>query len=179
MNGTPLANAITADQTLVQRMADQDMPGDRVGVVAFDAAVVSTLELTPLATQEAAVISFIGGLATGGVTNIAAGINGGTARFSGPDRDEVERIMILVGDGANCCNNVAQMDANTRAAADAAAAQGIDIYTIYYAGSSNTTAAFLASLERGRGYSRQAPTGTQLTQILTDIVTGVQMRLVQ
>jgi hypothetical protein len=179
MSGTPLTNAISADQTLVQRMQSQNMPGDRVGVVSFDDAVTGTLELTPLATQAGAVTSFIGGLSTGGVTNIAAGINGGTARFSGPDRDEVERIMILVGDGANCCTDVAQMDANTVAAADAAEAQGIDIYTIYYAGSNNNTAAFLADLKRGRGYSREAPTGPELTQILTDIVTGVPMRLVQ
>jgi hypothetical protein len=88
--------------------------------------------------------------------------------------------MILVGDGANCCNNVAQMDANTIAAANAAQAQGIDIYVIYFSANATTaTWNFLSSLQRGRGYSRQAPTGAQLTQILTDIVTGIPMRLVQ
>lgn len=187
MSGTPLNQAINADRTLVSQMQTQNMPGDRVGVVAFDNTVVATLGLTPLAGSGAGTVdSFIAGLSTGNTTNIGAGINQANAFFAanGSPVPSVERIMIVVGDGSNCCQNVGTLDANTNAAADTADnTHEVDLYTIYFAANGNNcnnqTATFLAGLIRNRGTFSCAPNGTQLTQMLIDIVTGVPMRLVQ
>jgi hypothetical protein len=182
MNGAGIANAINADQTLVNQMQSQNMPGDRVGVVAFNGGVVGTpFPLTPLAGGGGgAVNGYIGGLAAGGSTNIPSGITAATNLFTatGTAVPSVERIMIVVGDGG---------DGNLNQSRNLAATAGNDtnqihLYTIYFATNGNCQgngASYLAQLPQNRGYYRCAPSQQQLTGILTDIVTSVPMRLVQ
>jgi Mg-chelatase subunit ChlD len=183
MKGSPIAQAINADQTLVGEMRDQRMPGDRVGVVAFASDVSGTpLPLTILAGGGASTVtSHIGGLSAGGGTNIPSGIEAGIDMFSatGPAVPEVDRIMILVGDGG---------DGNQSTSEGLAATAGddthrINFYTIYFATGNNNCqaqgAAYLQSLPQRRGYFRCAPTPQELTQIMADIVTGIPMRVVQ
>jgi hypothetical protein len=176
-SGGGIGAAKTADVTLVEEMRDQQMPGDRVGVVAFAGGVVGTpLSLTTLAGGGASTVtSYLNGLAANGSTNIPSGIQAGTALFTGPDVTEVERIMILVGDGVDGHQSQSESDA------DAAAALGIDVYTIYFCSSSCSASgqSYMGALIRGRGNYSQAPSGAQLTSLLVGIVTNVPMRVVQ
>jgi hypothetical protein len=186
MNGTPRTQAANANWTLVNQMQSHDMPGDRVGVVAFDSAVVGTLNLTNLNGGSTQVLNWIQtNLGTGGVggggTNIPSGIQAGTDMFTatGAAVPSVERIMIVVGDGG---------DGNLSTSQGLAATAGndtnrINLFTIYFATGGNNCGAsgatYLQSLPQRRGNFSCAPNGSQLTQIMTDIVTGVPMRLVQ
>ncbi len=175
--GGGIGAAKNADQTLVNQMQSQNLPGDQVGVVAFNGGVVGTpLPLTTLAGGGASTVTgYINGLAAQGSTNIPSGIQAGTALFTGPEVPEEERILILVGDGVDGNQGQSNSDAT------AAAAQGIDVYTIYFCSSSCSATGqnYMQSLTRGRGTYSQAPTGAQLTTLLVGIVTNVPMRLVQ
>jgi hypothetical protein len=178
--GGGIGPAKTANQTLVNWMVANPLPGDQVGIVEFNNAVVRTLGLTPLATSAGVVNSQITTMTAQGCTNIGAGITAGTALFTGPDVPQVERIMIVVGDGAD----PAGVAAATTTAANNARLQGIAVYTIYFS-SAPTPAdrAYLAALAQPPGYARPAGaapvTPAMLTGLLIDIVTGVPMRLVQ
>lgn len=182
-SGSPREQALSADRTLVDQMDDQDMAGDRVGVVAFDSAVVDTLGLTPLAGSGAATVDgFIAGLSSsgGGGTHIPSGISQGIdfLTASGPAVPSVERILIVVGDGGD-----GDFDDSLALAQTAGNdTNQIQVYTIYFATNGDCSASgadYLSQLPQNRGYFRCAPGGPELTGMLIDIVTSIPMRLVQ
>jgi hypothetical protein len=62
-------------------------------------------------------------------------------------------------------------------AANAAAAKGIDVYTIYY-GTNSSDAAWLATLVRGNGTALKTPTAAQLSTQIQQICSQMPHRLV-
>jgi hypothetical protein len=96
--------------------------------------------------------------------------------------------MVIVTDGIpNCtsgsqpsCTSDQQLLDRAVSQANAAAAAGIDVYTIYY-GSSSSDAAWLAGLARGKGFALNTPTAQQLADKMAAICLGspgLQHRLV-
>jgi len=164
-----------ADTTLVEAMEAQDIPGDMVGIVAFNDGVVGTpLDLTPLSTQLNTVTQYIDDLAGDGQTDVGVGIGAGNALFSSnTPNPEIARIMIVVGDGRG--------GSGAPQAANAAEALGADVYTIAFCGGGDCNDAedFLDDLTRGNGFFRPAPDAATLLALMTDIVTGVPMKLVR
>ncbi|MGI9431379.1 MAG: vWA domain-containing protein [Myxococcota bacterium] len=176
---TRLAQAVQANLTLVGQMNGQGVPGDRIGVVDFDNGIVRTLPLTALSGGVGNVTSFITNtVSNAGGTAIAGGLQAGVNLFNavGPD-PEVERILILIGDGID-----GNRGASLTATANAQANFGIHTYSIFFCPDNNCPngAAYLGTpLPQGNGTFTNAPNGPVLTQLLNDIVTGVPMKLVQ
>ncbi|MGI9431378.1 MAG: VWA domain-containing protein [Myxococcota bacterium] len=172
-SGGRIGPAKTADTQLITQMASQGIPGDRMGIVAFNDGVEDTQPLTPI-TSTNSLVNFVNDLEGTGGTDVGAGINAGNDLFSSTTPDvEIARIMIIVGDGPG--------GSGAEAAADAAEALGADVHTIAFCDGGDCSAAtsFLVGLTRGNGTFSQAPSGPALTQLLNDIVTGVPMKLVQ
>jgi hypothetical protein len=63
------------------------------------------------------------------------------------------------------------------AAANTAAAQGIDVYTIFYGGSSSA-ANWFATLKRGNGISLTTPDPTKIATLMGQVCASMPHRLV-
>jgi hypothetical protein len=171
--GARIGPAKNADIQLVNEMASQEIPGDMMGIVAFNDGIVDTQELISL-NAVSTLTAFINGLEGAGNTDVGGGIREGNTLFSGTTPDlEIARIMIIVGDGRG--------GDGAPEAADAAENLGADVYTIAFCNGANCDDAedFLSGLRRGEGTFSAAPDGPALSQLLTDIVTGVSMKLVR
>lgn len=176
---TRLDQAVQANIALVSEMNGQDIPGDRVGMVEFDGGIVRTLPLTTLSNGFGNVTTFVGATASnGGGTAIAGGLQAGIDLFNATGDDkEVERILILVGDGIDN-----DRGASLTATANAQANFGIHTYSIFFCPDNNcgNGAGYLDSpLPQGNGTFNNAQNGLDLVQLMIDIVAGVPMKLVR
>ena len=174
---TRIEQAKAATRAMVLEMDDQEIPGDRVGVVAFNGGIVASQNLTDLNGGGDGVIDgFIAGLQAQGGTNLPTGLQAGVDLFgaTGPDA-EIDRVIILIGDGTG---------GDATAAANNAAALGINVYTVlfctpdpvYTCGA--TEAGVFNGLTRGRGIFEPAGSAN-LPVVLRNIVTTVPMKLVR
>ena len=101
--GSRMPNAKNADRSVILEMEKQQIAGDQVGLVAFDDGLVTKQPLKALANGGAAsLVSIVDGWGPMGGTNISLGIKEGAALFSEPHDRDVERILIVVGDGEDC-----------------------------------------------------------------------------
>jgi hypothetical protein len=173
--------AKAAVTTMLNLMANQRMPGDRVGLVPFDNAVpggasapggvgpFAVVPLTNLAGSLNQLLTEVARWNFAGLTREDLGLQAGAALFQGPPNSEVERILILVGDGTGV-----PISQSGPIATAAFQNQGAHVFTILIG---NQGTANFQALPRGRGNFRQS-NGGNLTTLLTQIVTGVPMHLV-
>ena len=180
--GGRMAQAQQAATSAVTAMANQAIPGDMVAAVAFDNQGVLT-EMNPPGlrplSQAGQVNAFINSLTPRGGTDIPTGLAQGYSYFgNAPPADlEVERILILIGDGTG---GGQQASANLVNAADNAS--GIHTHPIAFCGNTQCTPAvqnFYQALEGGDGLFQAPNNPVQLGQILGRIITNVPMKLVR
>ena len=188
-----IEDAKFADATLVRAMADQSLPGDRVGVVTFNEAATRNLGLRALRTDETQILQAIGGIRACvnpspypcAGTHIAAGFNAAGDVFRGQPDDRAEKVLVLVSDGMPYPASRRQPAID---AANAAGDEGINIFTVTLTqelggggqyGGSGADAAFNAGLVRGFGKAYQTPDSKQLDDILLSILKEMPVRLVQ
>ena len=184
VNGSRMPNAKNADRNVILDMVNQQIAGDQVGLVAFDNTLVTKQPLTALANgAHAGLISIIDGWGPLGGTNVSIGIKEGASLFPEPHDRDVERILIVVGDGEDCSFS------KSVAEADAAEARDIHLFTIMITGgqSSGFTCSdngggpekYFAALPRNRGSYKASPDGADLASLLRAIVAGIPLHLVQ
>jgi hypothetical protein len=168
--------AKSAVTQMITLMGAQDMPFDRVGLVTFDfnanpvADVRGGMNPVFLASSQAALTGKVAGWSHGGGTNVPSGLQAGIAMFSGPPSPEVERLLIVVGDGVD-----SSLSQSQQLVTDAWNQKRIHTYSILIG---DTGVDYLNKLPRGRGTFRQS-TGNDLAPLLASIVTSVPMRLVE
>ena len=195
-----LERAKEANRALVECLKDHIDNESQVGFVAYTGDARAIVPLQPLATGFDQVIGAIddlspcclifcrGGLRCNTGTNIAAGIDAAIDQLvnsrSNPD---IGKAIVLVSDGKpQATVFVRQTDEELHdmaiAAADDAAAAGISIFTVYYAGSSATPqedATFLAGLTKGRGTFQQTPDASELSGLVWKICASLPLMLVE
>ncbi|MFN8422107.1 MAG: vWA domain-containing protein [Anaerolineae bacterium] len=128
MAGEPNAALRKAAREFIDRLDLKDRPATQIGVVAFNGEATVLCQLTNRASQASLCVGRVG--ASGGGSNIAAGIYGGEdvlrrGRLRFEDPTVIREVMIVVTDGANSdgCPPVL-------AAADAVKAEGILLMTV-------------------------------------------------
>lgn len=111
--------------------------------------------------------TMIAASSSGAGSYIDLDISAGDAELNSSRHDaSQQKILIIISDGTPTDSKT-----TVTAAANAAKASGIKIFTIHFG--SSTDAAFLASLSSGVGYSFDAPTSADMTSIFYDIGTLV------
>lgn len=172
---TKIEAAVDANLTMVDLMASQAMPGDEVGLVAFDDGIHDewVVELGLLSDQQATLEATISDMTHVGGTSIATGLERANDMFDTGPNPHVERIVILVSDGIDggLSDSIEQ--------ADAAADKGAHVFTILFGDGGASEQDYLTDLVRGRGRFENAPDSDALAGLMVDIVTGVPMRLVR
>jgi hypothetical protein len=182
-----LQNAKNADMALVQQMADQDLPGDRVGVVTFGSSTAVERDLSPLATETPQVLGTIAAIQQqtcganprcGNSTRTDLGIQQATDLFQFSDPAETERVIIIVTDGQPTGVGNAQLQAEN--AADVAGAQGIHIFTLLLNTNNNPQASFSnQQLTRGAGTAFETADPASLEELLLQILGALPLLLVR
>jgi hypothetical protein len=181
--GNRMAQAQQAATSAVTTMANQAIPGDLLGVLAFSSQG-ATSEMAPAGlrslTQAGQINSFINGLSPTGGTDIPTGLNLGYSYFGNtpPANPEVERILILIGDGpdGNSANQTAGITQN------AFSNSGVHTYAIAFCGNTQCGASvtnYYGVLPAGNGTFQAPQNPAQLGQILGDIIVSVSMKLVR
>lgn len=196
--------AIDADLDLVNSMAGaMALPGDRVGVMRFSRQAFEHIGLTDLSTNASDVIHELTTMPVCSSGSAANGCNGtGTADAINLARqifardstgEDAEKVMILLTDGVPCHG---ELPAGQRVepipkqlavdAADAAEAEGINIFAITLAILGSNTSecfvpqpAFTNSLARGFGIGVDTPNPDDLDDILVSILRQMPVRMVQ
>ncbi|HVH07003.1 MAG TPA: VWA domain-containing protein [Myxococcota bacterium] len=182
--GSRMPNARNADRSVILEMETQQIAGDQVGLVAFDDGLVTKKALTPLANGGAgSLVSIVDGWGPMGGTHVSIGIKEGASLFPEPHERDVERILIVVGDGEDCYFS------ESKAEADKAAARDIHVFTIMITGGPSYPGGgcddgggpqkYFAALPRNRGTYKDSPDGANLASLLVAIVAGIPLHLVQ
>jgi len=197
---TQLKNARAADQALLDCMHQNAAAGSELGISLFTGVSPSPPYQTRIPVSDTAdyntlknKISGINQCGSNGMpacsgSNAAAGMNSAISQFcpthpcasAGPAGSR--EALVVVTDGIpDCgstkgCSNTTLLN-NATTAANTAAADGMDVYTIYY-GSSSSDAAWLATLIRGNGLALQTPTAAQLPILMQQICSQMPHRLV-
>lgn len=174
-----IADARTADQTLLTCLKANTSNTSRVGVATFTGVGAILSNWQNLASGFDALSTKVGQLNTCGNpgmpacsgTNIAAGLNTATNMYTAsPSPEGRKRAIILVSDGEP---NPTNLKPAAIAAANAAALQGLSVFTIFFDRDNNATArTFLASLVRGEGIALSTPNAAQLSALVTTLCTG-------
>jgi hypothetical protein len=112
-------------------------------------------------------------------SNVAVGMNSAITQICPPQSctstssTGPRQAMVIVTDGIPNCGSTKNCTDNTLLnnavnAANTAANDGIDVFTIYY-GTSNSDAAWLATLVRGNGLALKTPDPTKLSSLMQQI----------
>jgi hypothetical protein len=183
--GSRMPNAKSADRSVILEMDKQQIAGDQVGLVAFDDGLVTKQPLKALANGGAASLAaIVDGWGPMGGTNISLGIKEGAALFPEPHERDVERILIIVGDGEDCSFTESKKEA------EAAGARDIHLFTIMITGGQSFPSAggcdnnggpedYFAALPQKRGSYKPSPGGADLDSMLKAIVAGIPLHLVE
>jgi hypothetical protein len=171
MNGTPIQQARSALTTFVDFMADRPMPGDTLGLVAYQTSVVRNTPLTPLDHFGAGELrNQISGLTANGGTATDLGIDAGRQQFQASPDALADQIAILVSDGAPNDPGAAQSARDTLCNAN----PEIQLNTTLIA----TTGSNQPAPCNG-GLSYTTPTAQQVQNILITILSRQKVRLVE
>ena len=175
MNGAPL----TAEKTAANSFIDQmDSNLDRIGIVSFSFWATLRRSLT---SDFASAKSTVNGLDAGGITNYQDAIQKTTGELTGINhRSDASQVMVFMSDGVpNTCNGWGCNPTLTaKAAADAAKANGITIYTIgliqglapVNVATARSILQYIASSNPGTNdHYFEAPTAADLTGIYNQI----------
>lgn len=119
-------------------------------------------------------------------THVAPGINAAIDVFEdSPHGSEINRAIVVVGDGdpnpsgPNSSLTVQQMKVLANQAADAAEAQGMSVFTVFFDETNDdVAAAFFEGLTRGKGKFMRTPDASDLPELLLSICTQTALRLV-
>jgi Flp pilus assembly protein TadG len=195
-----IKNAQDADKALLNCMQTNASSSSQLGLSMFTSVSLNRPVLTPAIdpkTGQSDVtltndISSFGDCSTSGMpacsgTNIAAGITAGVAQFTssaykGSVTSGSKQNIIVVTDGQpNSCGQSSCNSGQTPAsiattAANTAAANNIDVSTIYFcsSGCSNSDQTYLASLKRGHGFSLVAPTKDDIAKAMLTVCQNSQ-----
>jgi hypothetical protein len=188
-----ITNAQQADQQLITCVNQNGSSSSQLGLGLFTSYTTDRPALTAIIDPKTGVsnlptltndIGSFGDCSTSGMpgcsgTNIAAGISDGVAQFTsktytGNVKPGSQQNIIIVTDGEpNSCGknqscSTSQAEAAATAAANTAAADNINVSTIYFCSSGCTASAqnFLASLRRGNGFSLVAPTKDDIAKAM-------------
>jgi Flp pilus assembly protein TadG len=195
-----LAHARAADQALLDCMHANAAAGSKLGITLFTGVspsppyqatipVTDTTDYTTLKNK----ISGINQCSSSGMpvcsgSNTAGGMNSAVTQFcptkpcasAGPTGSR-EAVVVVTDGIPNCGSTPSCSDAtllsNAVTAANTAAADGIDVYTIYY-GTSSSDATWLASLVRGNGIAMTTPDPAQLSTLMQQVCAQMPHRLV-
>jgi hypothetical protein len=186
-----IEDAKVADFTLVATMNDQQISGDRVGLVRFTEVAQRVRSLTPLPEGMPLITSAISGLyacSRSSLPNCAgthtgAGIREAIRVFQDGSDPHAERVIVLVSDGMPYPASRRQPAID---AANEAAAAGISIFAVTLTheaggqyGVSGSDAKFNASLVRGFGRAYDTPDSEELASILATIMHQIPGKLVE
>ena len=191
-----LDDAKTADQTLLQCISERASPDSLVGGVMFTGY---GFDMGPMDTIEngfTTLYDSFGNLGSCGQsgsppcsgTHIGAGITTALDLFDaapGPNPN-TSQAMVIVSDGAPyckapaCTTSTQDLRDQAVAAADAAEAAGISVFTVLYNENSDPDAtSFLQGLVRGDGTFHETPDPTLLTDLLEQVCNAtLPLRLV-
>lgn len=160
MNGSPIVEARNAASDFVDMMNLQE-DGDAVAVISFDDLAYTHQRFTD---NRGDAISAIQRISSGGGTNIAAGLTAATQELMGQTVvSGTRQVIILLSDG--------QSDPNAAiAAADAAKAQNIWIFTVALGSADTATLSQIASSGEA-AYATTDPAA--LMEIYSDIAAGI------
>lgn len=121
-------------RAIVDTMYGHDLPGDRVGLVAFGSDVEVKIGLTDLEPDLAAVHLAIDDLAIAGSTCTSGGIKTGREQLQPiPLEHEAAPLMIVVTDGSpttTCAGTSGDPTSSAIAEAETACSAGIDVWAI-------------------------------------------------
>jgi Flp pilus assembly protein TadG len=192
-----LEQAKQADKALVECLAGNTGSDSHVGLVSFTGSGYAEVAVKPIGELHSLLNSIddlepccqssCGSKPKCSGTNIAAGINLAISELNGLSTSGRPRAIVLVSDGkphdpSGVAAKHAALAAQAIAAADAAAEQGISVFTVYYAGSSETPeedAAFVSTLVRGKGTFSSTPDPAELTDLLWKVCSSMPLRLVE
>jgi Mg-chelatase subunit ChlD len=162
MTGAKLAAAQAAAHDFVGLLK---MPTDQVAVIAFNQTARS---LAPLTGDRATVDGAIDAIALAAGTRIDAGLAQAAAELTGPTtRVEAQRVVVLLTDGRQDADPAAAM-----AAADAARAAGLRIFTIGLG--ADVDLPFLTELAGATGHAYAAPSESDLAAIYAAVAEQVR-----
>lgn len=162
MTGAKLAAARAAAHDFVGLLK---MPTDQVAVIAFNQTARS---LAPLTGDRATVDGAIDAIALAAGTRIDAGLAQAAAELTGPTtRVEAQRVVVLLTDGRQDADPAAAM-----AAADAARAAGLRIFTIGLG--ADVDLPFLTELAGATGHAYAAPSESDLAAIYAAVAEQVR-----
>jgi len=197
---TQLTNARAADQALLDCMHNNAAAGSKLGITLFTGVSPSPPYQARLPVTDSAnyntlknKIAGINQCGSSGMpacsgSNVSSGMNSAISQFcpskpcpsAGPTGSQ--QALVIVTDGIpdcgstpSCSNTTLKNNAVT--AANTAAADGMDVYTIYY-GTSSSDAAWLATLIRGNGIALTTPTASQLPTLMQQVCSQMPHRLV-
>jgi Mg-chelatase subunit ChlD len=182
-----IGDAKAADWALVQAMAQQNLAGDRVGLVTFVDTAKRWLDLSRIPDSMQLIHDTIGKVAATKVvglgTNMVPGFDTARAIFDDTGSDDAAKVIVLISDGMPEPSSRRQpaIDAANRCWQD-----GISIFTVTMDrdaqtnyGLSGADAKFNAGLVRGFGRAYSTPNSKDLTAILVTIANQMPVRLVQ
>lgn len=120
-------------------------------------------------------------------TDIGSALNLATAQFSAPGTSESVKTLVLISDGLPSCPSpidtaacAAGLRSDAQAAATAAYAQDINIYTVAYNPTSDSAQTlFMEGLVRGNGEFSESPDPSDLPLLLEQIADDIPIALVQ
>ena len=182
-----IEDAKAADWALVQAMAQQNLAGDRVGVVSFVDRATRWLDLEPIPDSMQLIHDTIQQIRATTVvglgTNVAPGLDTARAVFIDTGSDDAVKAIVLVSDGMPepASRRQPAIDAANRCWKD-----GISVFVVTLTqetggqyGLSGSDAEFNAGLVRGFGRAYATPNSKDLTAILVTIAGQMPVRLVQ
>jgi hypothetical protein len=182
-----IGDAKAADWALVQAMAQQNLAGDRVGLVSFVDKATRWLDLSRIPDSMQLIHDTIGKFAATKVvglgTNMAPGFDTARAIFHDTGSDDAAKAIVVVSDGMPEPSSRRQpaIDAANRCWGD-----GISIFVVTLTqeaggqyGLSGADAKFNAGLVRGFGRAYATPNSKDLTAILVTIANQMPVRLVE
>ncbi len=182
-----IGDAKDADWALVQTMAEQNLAGDRVGLVTFVDTAKRWLDLSripdSLQVIHDTIMQFAATKVVGLGTNMAPGFDAARAIFRDTGSEGSAKVIVLVSDGMPEPSSRRQpaIDAANRCWAD-----GITIFTVTLSheaggeyGLSGSDAKFNAGLVRGFGRAYVTPNSKDLTAILVTIANQMPVRLAE
>ncbi len=191
-----ISYARDADQALLDCLRDNAGPGaDPLwGMVLFTGVSSNYQPLQSIANNYSNLSKSISklalcnnpGMPVCSGTHVAPGITAAADTFdASPHGPEVNRAVVVVGDGApnpsgpNSALTIQQMKDLANQAADAAAAKGISVFTVFYDADNDDAAAdFFEGLVRGKGRFLRAPVAAELPELLVSICSQTALRLV-
>jgi hypothetical protein len=182
-----IGDAKAADWALVQAMAQQNLAGDRVGLVTFVNTAKRWLDLSPIPDSmqliHDTIQQFKATTVVGLGTHMAPGFDTARAIFRDTGSDDAAHAIVLVSDGMPEPSSRRQP---AIAAADRCWEDGISIFVVTLTqeeggeyGLSGSDAKFNAGLVRGFGRAYSTPNSKDLTAILITIAGQIPVRLVQ